>query len=208
MAIYAKLKESKKSYFISMDPSNRRMIENHGDRFIVRPSENNDSYLRPVGPRIEGQFLTSRDIEEYFTFFPEWSAESAEYIVNLAIPQGQVSIDDQYLLGDLTGDYRIKTSHPNMWRLYNNSANPDDYVLIKQSNLEKYFTLEEDCLKRALNKFDNYTSSPVEKEQELADDDDVFELKIKRTVRVKDAEITEDNLDQFIAQLTKLVKGE
>ncbi|QUL77379.1 hypothetical protein [Escherichia phage UPEC06] len=206
MAIYAKLKESKKSYFISMDPSNRRMIENHGDRFIVRPSENNDSYLRPVGPRIEGQFLTSRDIEEYFTFFPEWSAESAEYIVNLAIPRGSVAIDDQYLLGDKWGDYKIKTSHPNMWRLYN-SDNPDDYVMLKQSNLEKYFTLQEDSLKKALAKFDNYTPAPVEKEQEVVDTD-VFELKIKRTVRVKDAEITEDNLDQFIAQLTKLVKGE
>ncbi|WBF77646.1 hypothetical protein A73_44 [Escherichia phage A73] len=206
MAIYAKLKESKKSYFISMDPSNRRMIENHGDRFIVRPSENNDSYLRPVGPRIEGQFLTSRDIEEYFTFFPQWSAESAEYIVNLAIPRGEVAIDDQYLLGDKWGDYKIKTSHPNMWRLYN-SDNPDDYVMLKQSNLEKYFTLQEDSLKKALAKFDNYTPAPVEKEQEVVDTD-VFEVNIKRTVRVKDAEVTEDNLDQFIAQLTKLVKGE
>ncbi|UZZ64297.1 hypothetical protein A54_57 [Septuagintavirus sv54] len=207
MAIYAKLKESKKSYFISMDPSNRRMIENHGDRFIVRPSENNDSYLRPVGPRIEGQFLTSRDIEEYFTFFPKWSAESAEYIVNLAVPRGQVAIDNQYLLGDgSVSDYKIKTSHPNMWRLYN-SDNPDDYVMLNQSNLEKYFTLQEDSLKKALAKFDNYTPAPVEKEQEVVDTY-VFEVNIKRTVRVKDAEVTEDNLDQFIAQLTKLVKGE
>lgn len=207
MAVYAKLKESQKSYFISMDPSNRRMIENHGDRFIVRPSENNDSYLRPVGPRIEGQFLTSRDIEEYFTFFPKWSAEPVEYIVNLAVPRGSVAIDDQYLLGDgSVSDYKIKTSHPNMWRLYNTDS-PGDYVLINQSNLEKYFTLQEDSLKKALAKFDNYTPAPVEKEQETVDPEG-FELKIKRTVRIKDMEVTEDNLDQFIAQLTKLVKGE